>query len=167
MQVLFDFEQIEVARGPQGTLEGAPNLGGTIHLKRRKPTGSFDLDLRTSFGENNRKEFDVAINFPITQSIAGKVTHTAKRNGGDYINNVTVDRRENEEDRSASAIALLATFGDNLTALTISMTPKTTTAIPLHCSISVPVAINSVSNQEHPKRPAALPRKCHKPRVKC
>jgi|TARA_B110000240_G_C13469093_1_gene440108 iron complex outermembrane receptor protein len=116
MQVLFDFEQIEVARGPQGTLEGAPNLGGTIHLKRRKPTGSFDLDLRTSFGENNLKEFDVAINFPITQSIAGKVTQTAKRNGGDYINNVTVDRRENEEDRSASAIALLATFGDNLTA---------------------------------------------------
>jgi len=56
MQVLFDFEQVEVARGPQGTLEGAPNLGGTIHLKRRKPTGSFDVDLRTRFGENNSKK---------------------------------------------------------------------------------------------------------------
>lgn len=86
MQVLFDFEQVEVARGPQGTLEGAPNMGGTIHLKRRKPTGSFDVDLRTSFGENNSKKVDVAINFPITKSIAGKVTHSAKRNGGDYIN---------------------------------------------------------------------------------
>jgi hypothetical protein len=83
---------------------------------RRKPTGSFDIDLRTSFGENNRKELDVVVNFPITESIAAKVTHSAKRNGGDYINNITVDRRENEEDRSASAIALLATFGDNLTA---------------------------------------------------
>tara|TARA_E500000331_G_scaffold314769_1_gene324313 strand:+ start:1148 stop:1831 length:684 start_codon:yes stop_codon:yes gene_type:complete len=111
MQVLFDFEQIDVARGPQGTLEGAPNLGGMVNLKRRNPTDEFDVDVRASFGNYRRREYDVAVNFPITKSIAGKITYAKKEDGGKYMNNVTIDRSENKEDRIATSVALQAKFG--------------------------------------------------------
>ena len=32
----IDFDKIEVARGPQGTLDGDPNLSGSIHIERTR-----------------------------------------------------------------------------------------------------------------------------------
>ncbi len=46
MQVLFDFETVEVRRGPQATFTAAPNLSGSVQLTRTKPKGEYDVDMR-------------------------------------------------------------------------------------------------------------------------
>ena len=49
---LFDVEQVEVLRGPQGTRFGANALGGLIKLKTRDPAAAPSLDVETSAGED-------------------------------------------------------------------------------------------------------------------
>ncbi|MGB5132149.1 MAG: TonB-dependent receptor, partial [Steroidobacteraceae bacterium] len=49
---LFDVEQVEVLRGPQGTRYGANALGGLIKVKTRDPSGARDLHAEAGAGED-------------------------------------------------------------------------------------------------------------------
>ena len=50
---LFDVEQVEVLRGPQGTRYGANALGGLIKIKTRDPEPQREADAELSFGGDN------------------------------------------------------------------------------------------------------------------
>ena len=71
---LYDLERIEVNRGPQGTLYGANTTGGVINVITRQPTGEYGGDARLTLGNWNRLDANAAINFPISENLAGKVT---------------------------------------------------------------------------------------------
>ena len=49
---LFDVEQVEVLRGPQGTRYGANALGGLIKVKTRDPAPERELNAETSVGSD-------------------------------------------------------------------------------------------------------------------
>ncbi len=49
---LFDVEQVEVLRGPQGTRYGANALGGLIKLKTRDPRREFEILTEATAGED-------------------------------------------------------------------------------------------------------------------
>lgn len=49
----FDIDQIEVLRGPQGTLFGANTIGGVINIRRTKPTMEAGARLEASYGRWN------------------------------------------------------------------------------------------------------------------
>jgi iron complex outermembrane receptor protein len=49
---LFDVDQVEVLRGPQGTRYGANALGGLIKLKTREPEARASFDLEAGFGDD-------------------------------------------------------------------------------------------------------------------
>jgi outer membrane receptor protein involved in Fe transport len=49
---LFDVEQVEVLRGPQGTRYGANALGGLIKLKTREPEARESVDIEAGFGDD-------------------------------------------------------------------------------------------------------------------
>ncbi len=49
---LFDVEQVEVLRGPQGTRYGANALGGLIKVKTRDPTPERGIETEASFGDD-------------------------------------------------------------------------------------------------------------------
>ena len=50
---LFDVEQVEVLRGPQGTRYGANALGGLIKVKTRDPAAEREVDVETSAGSDD------------------------------------------------------------------------------------------------------------------
>lgn len=107
MQTLFDFEHVDITRGPNATLDPAPNLGGSINLVRRKPTGELGGEARASFGDYDRGEFDAILNFPLGTTLSGKLSLSWLDGGGAYMTNNFMNRAENQEDRTAVALSLL------------------------------------------------------------
>ncbi|WP_431356935.1 TonB-dependent receptor [Paraferrimonas sedimenticola] len=50
---LFDVQQVEVLRGPQGTRFGANALAGLIYIKSKDPTAEREYGLQTRVGQDN------------------------------------------------------------------------------------------------------------------
>ncbi|MYN39139.1 TonB-dependent receptor [Duganella sp. FT109W] len=81
--LMFDLEQVEVLRGPQGTLFGRNSTGGSINVIPAKPdwTGNYgkaDLDL----GNYNKKQINLIQNVVVNDALALRATFMkVKRDG--------------------------------------------------------------------------------------
>src|SRR6266851_3619799 len=63
--LFYDLENVQVAKGPQGTLFGKNTTGGVILLVPRKPTNDFEGFVESSGGNYNMKRATAAINVPM------------------------------------------------------------------------------------------------------
>ena len=76
---LFDIDQIQVLKGPQGTLVGRNSTGGAILYDTREPTRDPGGYLRTTLGDYGRHEVQGAIDLPLTDTLflraAGAYAH--------------------------------------------------------------------------------------------
>jgi iron complex outermembrane receptor protein len=61
----YDLEDVEVVKGPQGTLFGKNSVGGLISIQPHRPTNDFEGYLRAGFGNYADKEVEGAVNIPI------------------------------------------------------------------------------------------------------
>ncbi len=68
----YDLEQVEVYRGPQGALYGRNALGGAIHLRTRRPSDGWKGEVGLVLGENERTQYEVLVNAPITESFSSR-----------------------------------------------------------------------------------------------
>ena len=78
-----DVERIEVLRGPQGTLFGQNSTGGAINVISKKPS-SDDFYAKTdiTLGDYDLMKIGAALNFPISDKLATKLTiSTIERDG--------------------------------------------------------------------------------------
>lgn len=118
MQVVFDFERIEVARGPQGTYQGKNSVGGAINITRKKPTGKFDAKVQISLSEYDHKAISGVVNFPTSsKNISGRLTINAAQAGGDYAENITTFEDENDFDYVSTRATFLWRPKDNVEVL--------------------------------------------------
>lgn len=111
LQVLFDFEEIEVVRGPN-TFEANPNVAGSINIKRPRPHSELDVKTRASVGINQRREADVVVNTPVVEGVNARVGIYWKDRGGEYMKNVFNERQENSEDYTLMTASIGWDFRD-------------------------------------------------------
>ena len=85
-----DVERIEVLRGPQGTLFGQNSTGGAINVISKKPS-SDDFYAKTdiTFGDYDLMKIGSALNFPISDKLATKLTISSIEREGFTENLVT------------------------------------------------------------------------------
>jgi len=62
---LFDIQQVEVLRGPQGSRYGANALAGLIYIQSTDPTDSFSGQLRVGAGQDDALTGGIALGGPI------------------------------------------------------------------------------------------------------
>ncbi|MCP5203910.1 MAG: TonB-dependent receptor plug domain-containing protein [Pseudomonadales bacterium] len=70
---MYDLSQVEVLRGPQGTLYGRNATGGLIHLVTNKPTDELEGYLDVSAGDYNYYTAEGVVSGPLTDSISGRL----------------------------------------------------------------------------------------------
>lgn len=80
---LADVQQIEVLRGPQGTLYGRNTPGGIISITTLAPENEFSADLSARAGNNGQRGASALIRSPIIDELlAGKIfVNTMARDG--------------------------------------------------------------------------------------
>lgn len=65
---MYDLQQVEVLRGPQGTRYGANALAGLIYLKSNDPTAMFEHGAEVSLGDDQLRTFSGFSSGPLTDS---------------------------------------------------------------------------------------------------
>ena len=87
----YNFDQVEVIRGPASVLFGAGSLGGIINLVSKTPeaTGSGELSVR--YGSFDRKEALADVTGPITDTLSGRIVARV-RDSGSQTDHVPDDR---------------------------------------------------------------------------
>ena len=81
---LFDVEQVEVLRGPQGTLFGRNTTAGAIVVRSKRPTGEFGAKARLTMGEYGRRDLRVAVEAPLSDTVNAKISVLQQKSDGFY-----------------------------------------------------------------------------------
>ncbi len=82
---LFDIEQVEVLRGPQGTLFGKNTTGGMVNVRTKRPVlGEWGLDFQQKIASFGRFEERFAANIPLGESLALRASGAFINSDGFY-----------------------------------------------------------------------------------
>ena len=76
----LDLQQVEILRGPQGTLYGANALAGLINLKSNAPTTEFSGGVSATLGDYDTKTVNAYVSGPLNSSVAYRLaaeTHSS------------------------------------------------------------------------------------------
>lgn len=98
---LHDMERIEVLRGPQGTLFGRNSTAGLIHFITAKPVNRLFASGSVEYGSFNTMEATGALNVPLSNTLAVRVSGQIHRNDG-WIHNVTGNRPDGGQSKTES-----------------------------------------------------------------
>ncbi len=64
---LIDLDNVQVLRGPQGTLFGRNTTGGAVLFDPKRPGNDFEGYAQLTLGDYNRQGIEAAVNIPIVQ----------------------------------------------------------------------------------------------------
>ncbi len=115
---LFDIQNIEVIRGPQGTLFGRNTTAGIIKVNTRRPGEEFSGYLKGSYGNYGTTNLEGAVGGSLIDgelSARASVLHRTRDNW--ITNGFTNQKSLGRYNESAGRLQLMWTPNDNLTAL--------------------------------------------------
>jgi len=88
---IYDIDQIEVLRGPQGLLRGSTSPAGAITLKTKTPSlTDYDGYVQATGSNQDAYNFQGAVSIPVIQDILGvRVAGLGDQNDINHVHNVT------------------------------------------------------------------------------
>ncbi|WP_163930846.1 TonB-dependent receptor [Paraferrimonas sp. SM1919] len=90
---LYDLQQLEVLRGPQGTRFGANALAGLFYLKSKDPTASPEHGLQVKLGNDNLRTFSGYSSAAVTDNLLYRVALTKHDQNG-FMKNTYLNRED-------------------------------------------------------------------------
>lgn len=102
---LFDVEQIEVLKGPQGALYGRNAVSGAILVTTKKPGDETEAEIAVGLGNNNAFKARAVVSGPVGDDMAGRIAVSTRETDGFYSNSFsggkgTVDYLEDTSARA-------------------------------------------------------------------
>lgn len=95
---LLDIEQLELLRGPQGTLFGKNTTAGVLNITTRAPTFTPERSVEVSGGQDGYFQGKGTVSGALTDTLAGRVSAYRTRDDG-YIKNIHDDNYLNGGER--------------------------------------------------------------------
>jgi iron complex outermembrane receptor protein len=112
---MADLAQIEVLRGPQGTVFGKNTTAGAINIATRLPEFRYGAELEASFGQQGYRQLRGALTGPLVGDIAAfRLAGLVTRRGG-VIYNVRTGQWQNDLHNDALRGQVLLTLATNFT----------------------------------------------------
>lgn len=85
----IDVEQIEILRGPQGTLFGKNTTAGAFNITTRKPSFTTGAAFESTFGNHGFIQTKGSITGPLNEKLAARLSFTGTQRDGLLYNRVT------------------------------------------------------------------------------
>ena len=112
---LFDVQQAEIFRGPQGTRFGANAIAGMMNITTNAPTEDFEGNIQLGVGNYNSYDLGVALSGPASDSVNYRFAVNKLTSDG-FIENTYLDRKDtNNRDELTIRGKLAIEATDNLT----------------------------------------------------
>jgi iron complex outermembrane recepter protein len=117
---LFDLQNVQVLKGPQGTLFGRNTTGGAILLVPQRPKDEFEGSIEASGGDFGARQIQAVVNIPVSDTFRLRLGIDDKRREG-HLNNVVDIGADKLGDVNYTAVrgSLLWDITDNLENYTI------------------------------------------------
>jgi len=130
---VFDIQQVEVLRGPQGTLQGRNSPAGAVNITTRRPTGEYALRTQVSYENYNNLQLKAFAEAPIVKDVLAVKVSAFDNHGGNFmLNELTGKRGEGGTYDAGGRVGLLYTPMSNFKAyLTADYTNDTSPPGPL------------------------------------
>jgi iron complex outermembrane receptor protein len=104
---VIDPQQIEVLRGPQGTLYGRNTIGGALKFTSARPTNEVSGYLDATLGNYDDRRFKAVVGGPIVSDVLlGKVALASSQRDG-YTHNRLTGQDDGDKDAFAGRASLL------------------------------------------------------------
>jgi iron complex outermembrane recepter protein len=113
---LYDLEQVEVLRGPQGTLYGRNATGGAINIITARPTNELAGSFSLGYGNYNSLQARAMMNVPLDDRVQIRAAFYSNNHDG-YRNNYPAPQRGDDDDTKSGRLEALFRLTDRLTAL--------------------------------------------------
>jgi len=103
---LYDVGQIEVLRGPQGTLRGRTSPSGSVLVTTRRPGfDAWEGDLQATVATGGVGNVQGGVGGPVTQTFALRVAGVYDENDGNRVKNITLGDGSHQETKSGRVTA--------------------------------------------------------------
>ncbi len=109
----LDVAQIEVLRGPQGTLYGKNTTAGAINITTNQPSFDFEGRAEVSLGNYEFRQARLALSGPLSENVAARVAFSGTSRRG-TIRNVTTGQDIQSLDNIGVRAQVLWEAADNL-----------------------------------------------------
>lgn len=98
---LFDISQVQVLKGPQGTLYGRNTVGGALVFNTNRPTDDFTGTAHVEYGSYNTFQLEAAVGGPIIPNLDGRISAIYNHSDGYFKNELTGSNIDNVNNEAA------------------------------------------------------------------
>ena len=116
----FDTAQIDVLRGPQGTLMGAGALAGLINLQNNMPAETNATDLALGLENFGGRRSSIVVNRPVSPTLSARIAHQNYRSNGWVDNTYLGVNDTNNRDETTTRLSIRQRYDRNTIDIGVS-----------------------------------------------